>query len=159
MKAYIETNLANRFIRSFKSPTSIPILFDKKSDRFFWLCINYKGLYNLIIKKQYSLPLVRVLLDRLGKARQVIQLDLMSIYYLIRICKKDKYKIVFQTWYGYFEYQLILFELTNVPASFQRYINQLFNEKPDIFVIVNLDNIFIYTNDKRDGHLPLYGRF
>ena len=47
----------------------------------------------------------------------------------------------------------MLFGLTNAPASFQEYINKIVAEKFDIFVIVYLDNIFIYTNDDKDGHV------
>ena len=42
LKAYIETNLANKFIRPFKSLVGTPILFDQKSNRSFWLCANDK---------------------------------------------------------------------------------------------------------------------
>ena len=45
------------------------------------------------------------------------------------------------------------FGLTNVPASFQGYINKIFAEKLDIFVIVYLDDIFIYTDDDGDEHV------
>ena len=45
------------------------------------------------------------------------------------------------------------FGLTNAPASFQRYINKILAEKLDIFVIVYLDNILIYTDDDGDGHV------
>ena len=41
LKAYIKTNLINRFIRLSKSPTSTSILFDRKSDNSLRLCINY----------------------------------------------------------------------------------------------------------------------
>ena len=41
LKAYIETNLANRFIRPSKSPAGAPILFDRKSDGSLRLCIDY----------------------------------------------------------------------------------------------------------------------
>ena len=39
------------------------------------------------------------------------------------------------------------FGLTNAPASFQGYINKILAEKLDIFVIVYLDDILIYTDD------------
>ena len=45
------------------------------------------------------------------------------------------------------------FGLTNAPASFQEYINKIFAEKLDIFVIVYLDGILIYTDDDKDGHV------
>lgn len=52
-KTYIETNLANNFIRPSKSSTSTPILFDKKPNKTFWLYDDYQGLNNIIIKNQY----------------------------------------------------------------------------------------------------------
>ena len=68
LKAYIENNLANSFIRPFKSPIGALILFDKKLDNSLRLCVNYQGLNNLIIKNWYPLPLVRKSLDQLGWA-------------------------------------------------------------------------------------------
>ncbi len=68
LKAYIENNLANGFIRPSKSPARVPILFDKKPDGSLRLCANYQGLHNLTIKNQYLLPLVGKSLDRLGWA-------------------------------------------------------------------------------------------
>ena len=47
----------------------------------------------------------------------------------------------------------MLFGLTNAPASFQGYINTILAEKFDIFVIVYLDDILIYTEDDGDDHV------
>ena len=41
----------------------------------------------------------------------------------------------------------MFFKLSNVSASFQGYINKILVEKLDIFVIVYLDDILIYTKD------------
>lgn len=62
----------------------------------------------------------------------------------MRIREGDKLKIVFHIKYGYFKYQFMLFGLSNTPASFQGYINEMLAEKLDVFVIVYLDNIMIY---------------
>ena len=70
LKTYIETNLANGFIRPSKSPAGAPILFDKKPDGSLRLCVDYRGLNNITIKNQYPLPLVGESLDRLGRAKQ-----------------------------------------------------------------------------------------
>ena len=45
------------------------------------------------------------------------------------------------------------FRLMNALASFQEYINKILVEKLNIFIIVYLDDILIYTNDDRDGHI------
>ena len=90
LKAYIETNLANKFIRPSKSPAGAPILFDRKSDSSLRLCVNYQGLNNLTIKNRYPLPLIGESLDRLRRAKQFTQLDLTSAYHQMRIRKGDK---------------------------------------------------------------------
>ena len=55
--------------------------------------------------------------------------------------------------YGYFKYQIISFGLSNAPASFQGYINKILAEKLDVFVIIYLDDILIYTKDAGQGHV------
>ena len=45
------------------------------------------------------------------------------------------------------------FELTSAPTTFQGYINKIFMKKLDVFVIVYLDDILIYTKNKRESHI------
>ena len=60
--------------------------------------------------------------------------------------------MAFQTWYSHFEYQMMSFGLFNIPASFQDYVNKILAEKLDIFLIVYLDDIFIYIEDPSQSH-------
>ncbi len=45
------------------------------------------------------------------------------------------------------------FGLSNAPASFQGYINKILTEKFDIFVVMYLDDILIYTEDPGRPHV------
>ena len=45
------------------------------------------------------------------------------------------------------------FELSNASASFQNYINKILAKKLNIFVIIYLDDIFIYTKNPSQGHV------
>ena len=90
LKAYIETNLPNRFIRPSKSPGKASILFNQKLDKSFGLYVNYWGFNNLTIKNQYLLLLIGKLLNRLRKVRRLTHLDFTSADYQIRICEGDK---------------------------------------------------------------------
>ena len=153
LKTYIETNLANGFIRPSKSPAGAPILFVGKPDGSLRLCVDYRGLNNLTIKNRYPLPLIGESLDRLGRAKRFIQLDLTSAYHRMRIKEGDEWKTAFRTRYGHFEYQVMPFGLFNAPASFQGYINKILAEKLDIFVIVYQDDILIYIKDPGQGHV------
>lgn len=64
----------------------------------------------------------------------------------MRICKRDKWKTAFYTRYSHFEYQVMLFELSNASAGFQWYIIKILGQKLDIIVMVYLHDILIYTN-------------
>ena len=153
LKTYIKTHLKTGFIRPSKSPASAPILFDKKTNGSFRLCVDYWGLNNLTIKNRYPLPLIEESFDRLGQAKRFTQLDLTNTYYQMRIKESDKWKTTFQIRYGPFKYQVIPFGLSNTLASFQGYINKILAGKLNIFVIVYLDDILIYTQDQSQGHM------
>ena len=153
LKTYIETHLKTGFIRPSKSPAGAPILFDKKPDGSLCLCVDYRGLNNLMIKNRYLLPLIGKSLERLGRAKRFTQLDLTSAYHQIRIKEGDEWKTAFRTRYGHCEYQVMLFGLSNTPTSFQGYINKILVERLNIFVIVYLDDILIYTENQGQGHV------
>ena len=61
--------------------------------------------------------------------------------------------MAFRTRYGYFKYQVMPFGLSNNPATFQGYVNKILAEKLDIFVIVYLNDILIYTEDTGQPHV------
>ncbi len=65
----------------------------------------------------------------------------------------DEWKTAFKTRYGHFKYQVMPFGLTNVLAMFQIYINKILVVKLDVFVIVYLNDIFIYTKSKSEEHI------
>ena len=153
MKTYIKTYLKTGFILPFKSSASAPILFDKKPDDSLWVYVNYQGLNNLTIKNQYPLSFIEKALDWLNRAKQFTQLNLTSAYHQMRIKEGDEWKTVFKTRYGYFEYQVMTFGLSNAPASFQGYINKILAKKLNVFVLVYLDDILIYIEDESQSHV------
>lgn len=60
---------------------------------------------------------------------------------------------MFRTRYGIFKYQVIFFNLFNAPINFQEYINKIFAKKLDIFIIIYLDDILVYTKNPRKPHV------
>ena len=48
---------------------------------------------------------------------------------------------------------MISFGLSNALASFQSYINKILTKKLDIFFIVYLDDILVYTKNQGQGHI------
>lgn len=63
LKIYIKTYSKTQFVWPSKSSADASILFDKKPDSNFCLCIDYKGLNNLTIRNWYLLPLIGESLD------------------------------------------------------------------------------------------------
>lgn len=61
--------------------------------------------------------------------------------------------MAFQTEYSHFKYQVISFGLFNISTSFQEYINKIIAKKLDIFVIINFDDILIYTKNSGQSHV------
>ena len=80
-------------------------------------------------------------------------MNLTNAYYRMRICKGDEWKTAFRTQYYHLEYQVMPFGLSNAPATFQGYISKILTEKLDIFIIVYLDDILIYTDDLGQLHV------
>ena len=81
------------------------------------------------------------------------KLDIRSAYNLIRIKEEHEWMTAFWTRYVHFKYRVMPFGLVNAPATFQGYINQVLQEFLDVFVIVYLDDILIYSENKEDHHL------
>ena len=74
------------FIRISNSPAEAPVLFVKKEGglRFY---VDYRGLNNITRKDQYPLPLIKETLSGILKARYFTKLNIMAVFYKIRIIK------------------------------------------------------------------------
>jgi hypothetical protein len=145
------------FIRPSKAPYGAPVLFQKKHDGSLRLCIDYRALNKITIKKKYPIPLIADSFDQLSGARYFSKLDLRSGYYQVRIKEGDEPKTTCVTRYGSFEFMVMPFGLTNAPATFCTLMNQVFQECLDKFVVVYLDDIVVYSSSLEEHveHLKL----
>ena len=73
------------------------------------------------------------------------KIDLCVGYNNVHIKKGDEWKTAFHTRYGTFEYLVMPFRLTNTLATFQHFMNNVFADMVDFFVVVYLDDILIYS--------------
>jgi len=147
LKEFIDENLTNGFIHSTSLPYRAPVLFIKKKDRSLQLCVDFRGLNRITKKDRYLLSLISNLLDSPHKARIYTKIDLRHAYHLVRIAEGDEWKTAFRTRYGAFKWSVMPFRLTNAPAAFQCFMNDVFSDFLDVCVVVYLDDILIYSND------------
>uniref|UniRef100_A0A3Q7EDH0 Reverse transcriptase domain-containing protein n=1 Tax=Solanum lycopersicum TaxID=4081 RepID=A0A3Q7EDH0_SOLLC len=113
--------------RQSKAPYGAPVLFQKKKDGSLRLCIDYRALNKVTIKKKYPIPLISEMFDRLGQAKYFTKMDFRKGYYQVRIAHGDEPKTACVTRYGAYERLVMPFGLTNAPAAtFCTLMNKIF---------------------------------
>ncbi|GJR25805.1 putative reverse transcriptase domain-containing protein [Tanacetum coccineum] len=138
------------FIRPSSSPWGAPILFVKKKDGSFRMCIDYRELNKLTVKNRYPLPRIDDLFDQLQGFSLYSKIDLRSGYHQLRVREEDIPKTAFRTRYEHYEFQVMPFGLTNAPMVFMDLMNRVCKPYLDKFVIVFIDNILIYSRDEKE---------
>ena len=75
----------------------------------------------------------------------------------MKIKAEDIPKTAFCTRYGHYEFLVMAFDLTNVPAAFMDLMNRVFKKYLDKYVIVVIDDILIYsrTEEEHAEHLKI----
>lgn len=150
LKRTIDDLLAKGFIRPSHSPFGSPVIFVKKKNGSFRMCVDYRRLNANTVKSSYPIPRVDESLDRLAGARIFSQLDLTSGYHQVRIKAGDEPKTAFRTRHGTFEYTVVPFGLCNAPSTFANFMNSVLAPFLDTFVIVYLDDILIFSRSEEE---------
>ncbi|KAM0722089.1 hypothetical protein Q7P37_003015 [Cladosporium fusiforme] len=94
---------------------------------------------------------VRKYIDEGLRKGHIRESDSPASYPLHIVPKGDDWrKTAFRTRFGLYEYLVMPFGLTNAPATFQAYINNILRKYLDVFVVVYLDDILVYSKTYED---------
>ncbi|GKD42333.1 putative reverse transcriptase domain-containing protein, partial [Tanacetum coccineum] len=118
------------FIRPNSSPWGAPVLFVKKNDGTFRMCIDYREVNKLTVKNHYPFARIDDLFDHLQGSSVYSKINLRSV---------------------------MPFGLTNAPAIFMDLMNGVCKPYLDKFLIVFIEDILIYSKNKEEHeeHLRL----
>ncbi|XP_057506535.1 uncharacterized protein LOC130789736 [Actinidia eriantha] len=157
LKVQLQDLLEKGFIQPSMSPWGAPVLFVKKNDGSMQLYIDYRQLNQVTVKNKYPLPQIDDLFDQLQGACVFSKINLRSGYHQLKVKDSDVSKTAFYTRYGYYEFLVMPFGVTNAPAIFIDLMNRVFRLFLDSFVIVFIDDILVYSRsqEEHEKHLRL----
>ncbi|GKD44082.1 putative reverse transcriptase domain-containing protein, partial [Tanacetum coccineum] len=131
--------------RPSSSPWGAPVLFVKKKDGSFRMCIDSRELNKLTVKNRYPLPRIDG-----EESLSTSKIDLRSSYHQLRVREEDIPKTEFRTRYGHYEFQVMPFSLTTAQAAFMDLMNRVCKPYLDKFVTVFINDVLIYSKNKKE---------
>jgi Reverse transcriptase (RNA-dependent DNA polymerase) len=143
---YLKENLTKGFIRVSSSEAASPVLFAKKPGGGLRFCADYRGLNAITRKNRYPISLIKKTLRQLSKFKWFSKFDVIAVFNKLRIAERHEWLTAFRTRYGLFESLIIPFKLFGAPNSFQAFINNVLRPYLDIFYLVYLDDMIVYSN-------------
>ena len=143
------------------SPWGAPILFVRKKEREWRLCVDFRNLNALTVDDSFLLPRVEALLYRAGRTRVFSKIDLASGFHQIAIDPTSRAATAFrlpEPVYGFtlWEWTVMPFGLKNALPTFQRAMTSALQGCED-FVVVYMYDILVYSIEEETylRHLSL----
>ena len=139
---------AGRIERS-NSPWSSPLhLVPKKELNEFRPCGDYRILNSITTPDKYPVPHLRSITMSLHDKHVFSKLDLQRAYLQIPVAPEDVPKTAVCTPFGLFHYLYMPYGLKNAGATFQRYMDTLFANIPNVFIY--LYDVLIASKDETE---------
>ena len=143
LNQWLDKQLKAGLIVESKSRYAAPCFYIPKKDGSLRLVQDYRKLNQVIIKDKIPLSLIGEVIDKLKEVKYFNKLDLIWGYNNVQIKEGDKWKATFLTNKGLFKPQVMYFGLCNLPGTFQRMMNSIFQELLHEGVLANYMDDFI----------------
>ena len=147
---FVKENLENGVISESESPWSSPIVVAAKRDGSPRICLDYRALNAITVKDAYPIPQIDESFLHFAGAKYFTLLDMKSGYWQIPLDEQAKLKTAFSTRHGHYHWNVLPFGLTNGVAGYQRRINTVLARCLDLFVLVYIDDILIFSRTTKE---------
>ena len=102
------------------------------------------------MKNKYLVPQINDLFNQLQGAQYFSKIDLRSSYHQLKIQEENIPITAFRTHYGYYEFLMMSFGLSNALTAFMDLMNRVFKPFLGKFMIVFIDDILMYSKSEEE---------
>ena len=110
----------------------------KPNGKGWRVCADFRGLNSRTTADNYPLPILRSFTQKIQGSKIFSTIDLKNAFYHLPIHPEDENKTcVLSPWGGAYVYKRLAFGMTNGPDSWQKYVDSILGDIPDIYTLVN----------------------
>ena len=153
LKEHLEEDLHKGFISPSQAPWASPVLFVLKPGGGLRFCVDYRKLNSITKKDRYPIPLIDEILARINIKKIFTKLDIRAAFNRIRMHPDSVDLTTFRTRYGSYKCEVMPFGVTNRPATFQRFINDVLFDYLDDFCSAFIDDILIFSDNEAEHEI------
>lgn len=150
VKKYLDEYLKKGFIVPSQAPFASPILFAEKPNGGLRFCVDYRKLNQITKRNRYPIPLIDEVLAQIQGCKYLTRLDIIAAFNKLRMHPDSEDFTTFITSLGAYKYRVLPFGLTNGPANYQQYMNDILFDYLNDFCQAYLDDILIYSKTKKE---------
>ncbi|SLM36779.1 reverse transcriptase domain protein [Lasallia pustulata] len=150
LKEYLDENLKKGFISPSHAPYASPVLFAVKPNGSLRVCVDYRKLNAITKRNRYPIPLIEETLAKVTGCKYLTKLDVIAAFNKLRMHPNSEDYTTFITSMGAYKYHVLPFGLTNGPANYQHYMNDVLWDHLNNFCSAYLDDILIYSKTLKE---------
>lgn len=151
MKKEVERMEKMGVVQPSKSEWASPVVMVPKKDGTQRFCVDFRKVNNISKFDAYPMARIDDIIDRLGRARYLSNVDLTRGYWQVPLSEQSRKKTAFTTPVGLYEFTTMPFGLHGAPATFQRMMDRILQGAGE-FAAALLDDIIIFS-ETWDSHL------